>query len=147
MTPIELARLSDQYLKAIPRDPEMPHYTEDGFRCKLRQAHKRERTTVLPRRPESQLYLIRKEWMYILQNSRLTCRQIEVVRLRLAGKTFEEIGAMSGCTKQAVLNVLQQASKKIRATQDQYPYEGLAEIYREETRRGVSYSRKGKLLK
>jgi DNA-binding NarL/FixJ family response regulator len=147
MTPFELSLLADQYLKSIPRDPEMPHYTEDGFRCKLRQAHKRERTTVLPRRPESQLYLIRKEWIYILAHSKLTCRQIEVVRLRLSGKTFEEIGSMSGCSKQAVLNVLQQASKKIRATQDRYPYEGLAEIYREETRRGVSPSRKGKLLK
>jgi DNA-binding NarL/FixJ family response regulator len=85
--------------------------------------------------------------MYILANAKLTCRQTEVVRLRLSGKTFEEIGSMSGCSKQAVLNVLQQASKKIRVAQDRYPYEGLAEIYREETRRGVSPSRKGKLLK
>ena len=143
----ELTRQADALLRHLPRDPNAPHYTEVSFRCKVQTARRRDGKLFFRRRPESQLYLARKEWIAALQAAGLTCRQKEVVAFRMAGKTFEEIGAMSGCSKQAVLNVLRQAGRKIARAQEHDPYQGLAEIYKEETQRGLRTSVKGKLVR
>ena len=147
MTPIELSRLADQLLRTVPRDPTRPHYTEESFRCKMLNARRREGRLMLPPQPESQLYLLRREWAHVFVEANLTCRQKEVVGYRMAGKTFEEIGAISGTSKQAVLNVLKQACKKILRIQAQYPYNGLAEVYRDEMLRGRRTDYKGKLVR
>jgi transcriptional regulator len=83
----------------------------------------------------------------VFRDANLTCRQKEVVGYRMAGKTFEEIGALSGCSKQAILNVLRQACRKILRAQADYPFEGLAEVYEQETLRGRRTDRPGKLVR
>jgi len=147
MTEFETRKLADQILSRLPRNPNAPHYTDDSFRCKIRTAQRRAKSTPVPRPPESMLYLFRMEWAGIVADAKLTCRQMEVINLRLAGKTFEEIGAISGCSKQAILNILQQATKKIHRCEALYPYTGLMEVYRSETNRGRRMNVKGKLIR
>jgi len=147
MTDFELSLMADQLLRSIPRDPDAPHYTEDSFRCKLWTAQRRARSLRLPPPPASQLYLIKREWAVVFRNAKLTCRQQEVVSYRMAGKTLEEIGAISGCSRQAILNVLHQACRKILRAQENYPYEGLAQVYEQETIRGRRTDRPGKLVR
>ncbi|MBL8059754.1 MAG: hypothetical protein JNK63_03445 [Chthonomonas sp.] len=147
MTSFELSRLADSILRSIPRDPQRPHYTEDSFRCKLSAAHQRDAKLLLPPPPASQLYLLKKEWAYLFRRAKLTHRQKEIIGYRMAGKTFEEIGEIRGTSKQAVLNILHQACRKIARVRASYAYEGLAEVYHEETNRGRRTDYKGKLVR
>ena len=147
MTTIELSRIADSLLRSIPRDPCQPHYTEDSFRIKMMNARRREGRLMLPPQPESQLYLLKREWAYLFVAAGLTCRQKEVVGHRMHGKTLEEIGAISGTTKQSVKNVLRRACEKIERVRVTYPYDGLANVYRDEIMRGRRTDYKGKLVR
>ncbi len=147
MNPIELSRLADQLLRTVPRDPSAPHYTEDSFRCKMAIAKRREGVLMMPPQPISQMYLLKREWGVVFREAKLTCRQKEVIQYRLLGRTLEEIGLLSGCSRQAIKNVLYQACRKIIRAQAAYPYEGLAEVYRDEMLRGRRTDYKGKLVR
>lgn len=147
MNRFELIAWTDQILSRIPRCPQAPHYREDTFRRKLMLAHIREPKVDLPPVDPVDLYLVEQEWNAIFSQVQLTDRQAEVVAYRLEGKTFEEIGRMSGCSKQAILNVLRQACKKIEAFSNVNPMSGLAEVYRAETRRGLKLGPRGRIVR
>lgn len=147
LTTIELSRLADSLLRSIPRDPERPHYSEDSFRCKLNVAKSREARLMLPPPQPSYLYLTKRELAYLFRESKLTCRQREVIAYRMVGKSFDEIGAINGTSKQAVHNILHQACRKIARIRAGYAYDGLAEVYHEETNRGRRTDYKGKLVR
>ncbi len=141
----ELLQQADQILRRIERIDACPHYVEDSFRRKMMLALNRERKLRPAQEDKSHVYLLEMEWERVFCQARLTQRQIDVVRARLAGQTFEEAGQRQGCSKQAILNILKQAVKKIEAVSSVYPYTGLAEVYREEVRRGIGAHRKGRL--
>lgn len=147
MNRLELFLVADRILADIPRDPASPHYLEETFRKKLQLAEIREPKLRIRQTDPSEAYLIQREWASILRSAGLTARQREVVTLRLEGKTFEEIGRRSGCTKQAILNILRQAGKKIGVHCDVYPYAGLTEVYRAEMKRGLRPTPAGRLLR
>lgn len=141
----ELLSKADQILRQIERLDACPHYSEDSFRRKLTLAQLRERKLRPAESDKTYVYLFEEEWNEVFRCAKLTDRQAEVVRLRLSGQTFREAGERSGCSKQAILNILHQALKKIEAVSSVYPYTGLAEVYRSEVNRGLGGRRKGRL--
>lgn len=147
MTQFQLTRLADSLLRSLPRNPEWPHYTEDSFRCKLNNAHRRDRNLLLPPPPPSQMYLLKKELAHLFREANLTTSQKEIIAYRMAGKTFDNIGEIRGTSRQAVLNVLQQACRKIARVRSKYAFDGLAEVYYEETNRGRRTDYKGKIVR
>jgi len=78
----------------------------------------------------------RRELMDVARAANLTPRQAAVVRMRLAGHTFEEIGREGGHTRQGAQNIFLQAVKKIGRTSHVYPYTGLPEVFEHEISRG-----------
>jgi len=143
----ELVLITDQILAEIPRDPTAPHYRDSTFRRKLIKAQRRELESESVTHQDQAHALLLAEWDAILIGAKLTSRQREVVELRLIGMTFESIGAKTGCTKQAILNVLQQAAKKIAVSKESNGLAGLHEVYRSETKRGLPHSRPGRILR
>jgi hypothetical protein len=133
MNAIDLFSLSDDLLSGCVRDPSAPHYTDRAFRRKLRAARRRE--AFLPSAPPSGevAYLFDREWGEIIAQAGLTARQWEVVAMRVAGHTFEEIGSLNQATRQGALSVYQRALRKILRVANEYPFRGLCEIYRIET--------------
>ncbi len=136
-----LSQIADDILRQVPRDPQAPHYIEDSFRRKLQDADKRESNLALPRARQGALYLYRQEWADITEAACLTRRQHQVVALRLAGHTFEQIGTKYGTTKQGASRVFFQGAKKLAKAWLDYPYRGLPAVYEEETSRGLPPAR------
>jgi hypothetical protein len=126
---------ADQLLARYPKNPEYPHFTEDSFERKLRNCQRRSATTRLILKPDPADSLAEREWKEIIRMAKLTNRQAEVYAFRKAGWTLEDIGNWMNATKQGALNVFRQASVKIRRAHDEYPYSGLAEVYRAEVNR------------
>jgi len=126
---------ADQLLARYPKNPEYPHFTEDSFERKLRNCHKRSATTRLILKPDPADSLTEREWKEIIRRAKLTQRQCEVYALRKAGWTLEGIGNWMSATKQGALNVFRQASVKIRRAHQDYPFAGIAEVYRAEVNR------------
>lgn len=126
---------ADLLLVGVERDPVAPHYREDSFRRKLDVAHRRESKMTPPDGGQEAVHLLRTQWMEVTEAAGLTARQLQVVQMRLEGRTFEEIGATNGTTKQGAQNVFFQAAKKLVRTWMEYPYRGLDQVYREEVRR------------
>lgn len=141
----ELSYAADRLLSQVPRKPDEPHYVEDTFQRKLQLAWFRDPRAPEPPRDPTNTYLLQTEWADIFRRAKLTARQQDVVRLRIQGKTFEEIGNRTGCSKQAVLNVLKQAAKKIVQSMESYPYSGISEVYRDELKKKGSHGGPGKL--
>ena len=133
----QLSYDADRLLSSVDRNPQRPHYRDDTFRRKLTKARQYE--AKLPpgfhsRRPT---YLVEKEWKAILDRANLTGNQLHVVSLRLEGHTFESIGRRRGHSKQGAQNIFYQAAKKLVEAWTSYPFRGLADVYEDETRRGV----------
>lgn len=129
-----LSILADQLLARVAREPSCPHYTESTFERKLARCRQR-----APRLPPGSFdvpydFLLAREWAAIIGRAGLTRRQMEVLMLRLQGRSFEEIGGRFGHTKQGAASILRQAVVKLRRAEAAYPYVGLASVYREETR-------------
>ncbi|HRJ26596.1 MAG TPA: hypothetical protein PLO61_03680 [Fimbriimonadaceae bacterium] len=137
----DLDREADRLLATIERDRSEPHYTDHYFQRKIREGEKRDKRLgfCVPLREDQLLW--RREWRVILRRADLTAAQREVVELRALGWTLESIGERRSCTKQGILNIWNQAVKKIRRALDVYPYRGLAEVYRAESRRGLATTR------
>jgi len=131
-----LSQLADDLLRSLPRDPDSPCYPEGSFRRKLEEANRRE-SALSPRQTRlGALYLSRVEWADVTEAARLTRAQLQVVRMRLAGMTFEEIGGRRGVSKQGASRVWVQAAKKLARAWLDYPYRGLREAYEADCRRG-----------
>ena len=133
----ELSVFSDALLSQIPRDPSAPHYTEESFRRKLSNQQRRESNLALPVERQGALDLYRDEWADVTESAGLTDRQREVVRMRLSGHTFEQIGQAFGHSKQGAQNIFFQGAKKLARAWIEYPYRGLPAVYDEECRRGL----------
>ena len=57
----EVSLLADALLSQVPRDPASPHYTEESFRRKLCNQHRRECSLPLPMERQGALELYRNE--------------------------------------------------------------------------------------
>lgn len=132
-----IAILADALLSCIERDSDAPHYREDRFRKKLRTAHDREIRLPMAEVGLEARELLRHQWSEVTESANLTERQLEVVRLRLEGHTFEQIGALKGASKQGAQNVFFQAAKKLVKAWMEYPYRGLDQVYKDEVQRGL----------
>ena len=133
----EVSLLADALLSQVPRDPASPHYTEESFRRKLCNQHRREGSLPLPMERQGALELYRNEWAEVTENACLTDRQAEVVQMRLNGHTFEQIGQEFNHSKQGAQNIFFQATKKLARAWVSNPYRGLPAVYDEECRRGL----------
>lgn len=134
----QAAFIADALLALCERSPERPYYTEFAMRGKLARADKREPLyghLLLGRRDDA---LLRSECAAVFEIARLTTRQQEVLWMRLEGWTFEEIGTKRGHSKQGAQHIFVQALKKLARSFRTYPYQGLSEVYRRETKRGSS---------
>lgn len=137
----EMGRLADSLLALCERDPQAPCYSEEGFRKKLEVDRRRQSRLEPPRARLELSYLIEHEWSEIVRLARLTARQKEVFAKRLSGWTFEEIGRASGRTRQGAQRVFSQAAAKLVRAWSEFPYRGLAEVYRQEVTRGGTLGR------
>lgn len=135
----KLSTNADRLLASIERDPAAPHYTECSFRRKVDDSNRRAHFLPLPLGGKEADELVRSEWAAVIDAARLTQRQLEVLHLRLEGHTFEHIGRLGGHTKQGAQNIFFQAAKKLVRTWMDYPYRGLADVYRQEVRRGTRH--------
>lgn len=137
----KLDHAADALLADVPRDRDAPHYRENTFRRKLDLAARRESSQPLPKIREGSVYLLQKEWLEITESARLTQRQSDVLRLRLEGHTFEEIGQRFGHTKQGAQRIYHQGAKKLARAWITYPYRGLPSTYESEVTRGLPVGR------
>lgn len=141
MRPFRLSQAADALLSKVERDPSAPHYSEDSFRRKVDDSNRRTHLLPLPLGGKESNYLLQSEWADVVEASCLTRRQCEVFAMRLAGHTFEQIGLRHGHSKQGAQNIFFQAAKKLARAWVHYPYRGLAQVFREEVRRGAPRTR------
>lgn len=137
MSRFALGQAADELLSRIERDPRAPHYTELAFRRKVDTSNRRATSLPLPSCGKEWLEILREEWGEVIELANLTERQAEVLEMRFAGFTFEQIGAEGGHSKQGAQNIFFQGAKKLVRAWMEYPYRGLSQVYREETRRGA----------
>jgi hypothetical protein len=103
---------------------------------KLKESRMRDPVWALAQLKAPGDHLFESECREIVSKAALTDRQEAVLSLRVAGIPFEDIGNRFGGTKQGARVVFIQALKKITRACRVYPYRGLSEVYRWETRRG-----------
>lgn len=142
----DLKFVSDALLAMCERSDERPFFTDDAMRLKLKNAHRREPLFGHLLRARGSDPLLQSECHDVFEKAGLTERQRDVLLKRLDGWTFEEIGRQAGHTKQGSQSIFVQAIKKLARSFDVYPFRGLSEVYRRETRRGVRKRASGKLL-
>ena len=133
--PGDLSFVADALLALCEKEKDAPFFTEDGFEAKLLRIRRRETDTATDLISGRGDDMLTAECRDVLRRSGLTLRQQEVLELRLEGFTFEEIGTKGRTTKQGAMSVFIQALKKISRTFRDYPYAGLSEVYRSETKR------------
>lgn len=133
-----LSTRTEILLSSIERDSSAPHYTEATFQRKVATSNRRAMDLPLPISGKEANYLLQREWADVIENALLTERQLAVLCLRLEGHTFEDIGRIGGHTKQGAQNIFFQAAKKLVRAWMEYPYRSLAQVYKDEVRRGSS---------
>lgn len=146
MTNDTLGFVAEALLALCEKDRTSPHYSEDVLHQKLKLANKREPLFGSIASRLGNDVLLQSECKSVLESANLTTRQSEVIGLRLDGWTFEDIGRAGGCTKQGAQRVFVQALKKLTRTFEKYPFAGLSEVYREETRRGLRLNGVGRIV-
>lgn len=138
MTNEQVAFVADALLALCEKEGDRPYYSEDGMRHKLKLAERREPIyghLLAGRRADP---LLEHEFREVFELARLTERQNEVLRMKLEGFTFEEIGAGRGKTRQGAQRIFVQALKKLSRAFRVYPFRGISDVYRSETRRGLA---------
>ena len=145
LRPDDLSFIADALLALCEKSPERPHYSEEGIRCKLKMAERREPLYGHLVRQRGEDPLLRGECLDVFESARLTARQYDVLLKRLEGWTFDEIGSANGHSKQGAQHIFVQALKKIARAFRVYPFKGLSEVYRWETRRGLSRTGLGRI--
>lgn len=135
----DLAYRAELLLRQAQRDPERPHYGDQWFRRKLRISHCRDRRLAQHLQPAASTSadLLVRELHRHLAVAGLTPLQMAVFADHLLGRSWVEVAASRGHSKQAAQQAYRAALKKIRAKRACDPYAGLAEVYRAEvSRRG-----------
>jgi hypothetical protein len=135
MTDLDLRFVADALLALCEPEPSAPFYTEPRFELRLKTDQRRA-PDLAARIPPGPDLALDRECRAVIRHAKLTRRQWEVVHMRLAGITFEQIGQLGGHSKQGAQNIFVAALKKIRHAFAVYPYTGLSDVYRSETRRG-----------
>ncbi|MEO7454549.1 MAG: hypothetical protein ABIV13_07280 [Fimbriimonadales bacterium] len=127
---------ADRILSAIVRD-DRPHYRSEDIARKAktdRRLARRYAATSTPR-CEACTFLTKSAMRHVVRAADLTKRQIQVLRARLAGCGWLEIGCRFGHTRQAAQSIFKQAMRKVRQAYSADPYAGLDEVYRQEVSR------------
>jgi hypothetical protein len=145
LSPDDLSFVADALLALCERGSERPWYSEEGMRVKLKLAERREPQFGHLVRQTDGDPLLSRECHDVFCRAGLTRRQSVVLLQRLEGWTFEEIGRAVGGSKQGAQHVFVQAVKKIARACRVYPFKGLSEVYRWETRRGLRRSGLGRI--
>jgi hypothetical protein len=132
-------------LALCEKAPQRPYYSEEGLRVKLKRSERKDPLYghLVHHRGEDPL--LKSECAEVFSRARLTPRQKEVLLRRLEGWTFEEIGNASGHSRQGAQHIFIQSLKKIARSFHVYPFRGLSEVYRWETRRGSPRAGAGKI--
>ena len=142
MVDFDYGLVADTLLALCERSQDAPFYGEEYFERKERKAEQRGEVLYLNfallRRDDE---LFQRECDAIFELAKLTPKQATVVRQRLAGSSFDSIGSGSGTTKQSSQRIFMQGIKKLARSLHVYPYRGLSEVYRRETRRGRSHNK------
>ncbi len=123
-------------LSLAEKPSDSPFVAEKTLKLKIEADRRNEARLPRPSESESSRYLLAREWSCAMLGAKLTQRQTVVVSMRLDGRTFEEIGARCGHTKQAAQRIFIQGAKKLALAYRNYPYRGLSEVYRTELKRG-----------
>lgn len=135
----DIAEQAELLLRQTSRDPERPHYGEQWFRRKLRISRSRDRRLGRELAPaEASLReMMMRELRRHLAVASLTPLQEAVLSGHLQGRSWVEVAAQHGHSKQAAQQAFSAAVRKIRAKRACDPYAGLSEVYRAEvSRRG-----------
>lgn len=123
--------------RAHSTDSERPFFSKTSFDRKLAYGRRQTLTHAQIIGQEQNDPFKAGELKTLIRTANLTSRQLEVIRLRVRGQTFEQIGQKWNRTKQGAQRVYQQAVKKLRRAKGVYPYAGLNEVYRQEIHRGA----------
>jgi hypothetical protein len=145
MTNEDLNFVAEALLAMCEKESRRPYYSEHNMLAKLKVAERREPLYghLVVQRGEDPL--LKSECADVFARAKLTQRQADVLMKRLEGWTFEEIGNAGGHSKQGAQNIFVQALKKIARSFRVYPFRGLSEVYRWETRRGSPRAGVGKI--
>ncbi len=136
MNSLELTAAADALLASVERAPDAPHYSEERFRRKLRDATARLGLVPLRSQVLGAFELGLAEWASIIADANLTETQSEVMAMRFSGQTFVEIGAERGITKQGAARIYSQGARRLAAAWHASPLRGMAAAYEEDVRRG-----------
>lgn len=137
MTKEDLTFVADALLALAAEDRHAPFHTEEALNAKMRLEDARRATFAEIIAPDQCFdYLIECECRAILEGACLTQIQMDVLKLRLAGRRFEEIGRLRSHTKQGAQRIFVQAIKKLSRSYHVYRYRGLSDVYRNEVNRG-----------
>lgn len=136
MTRDDLAFVADALLAICETEKRPPYYADHALKLKMQGDQRREPIFESLARRSGHDEMLRRECEAIMGKANLTCRQHQVLSLKLEGHTFEEIGRSGGHTKQGAQSIFSAALKKIMRAFRVYPYVGLSEVYRREVRRG-----------
>lgn len=135
MTRKTLERTADALLDLYESDPDRPTWSEHWLLKRIVRGRTRDSQLDPLRRRHLDDPLLRAELDGLVRSAMLSPSQQHLLRLKVAGCTFADIARSRGVTKQAVRNAFLRALKKIVSASHVYPYKGLSEVYRAETRR------------
>lgn len=132
----DLSFVADALLALCEDEGEAPAYGEEVFRHKLRLSRLRDPVAGLALLDFAPDPLRWSEVAELIVKARLTARQRDALFLRLDGFDFEGVGQLLGSSRQSIRKTILSAIVKVRRSKRDYPYAGLADVYRSETRRG-----------
>lgn len=134
MTRKTLERTADALLDLYENDPDRPTWSEHRLLKRIVCGKARDSQLDPLRRKHPDDPLLRAELDGLVGSAMLSPSQLHLLRSRIAGWAFADIARSRGVTKQAVRNAFLRAIKKIVSASHVYPYKGLSEVYRAETR-------------
>lgn len=136
MNELDLKFVADTLLALCDSPPDAPFLPDR--KLVRRQAKEEEGDVIYVNFATGRRYddLMRIECLEVFERARLTAKQRDVVVKKLEGWTFEEISRANRSTRQSVYTCFLNGIKKLRRALRVYPYTGLSEVYRSETKRG-----------
>lgn len=137
MSKADLCFVADALLSLCARDRRAPFHSNRVLAGKIERDRQSLPTQAVVMCREGAELLFQSECEAIVRSAGLTPNQYRVLRMRVEGSTFEEIGESGCCTKQAAQRVFVLALKKLTLAYHVYQYAGLSEVYRAETHRGL----------
>jgi hypothetical protein len=127
---------ADRILSAIVRD-DRPHYRSEDMVRKAKTDRRLARRYAASRalKCEACTFLTKSAMRHVIRAAGLTRKQLQVLRARLAGYGWLEIGHRFGHSRQGAESIFKQAMRKVRQAYSADPYAGIEEVYRQEVNR------------